>query len=62
VRRGKPHWRAGQALFNCLCHEQPQLAEAIRGTKLDPFHSIAGDVTYCAAQAWLADNWPKEQP
>jgi hypothetical protein len=32
-------WRCGQALFNCLLHEWPELAERIRGGTHDPFHA-----------------------
>jgi hypothetical protein len=31
-------WRAGQAAFNFLHDLNPELAEQIRGTQLDPFH------------------------
>lgn len=33
-----PDHRQGQRAFNTLCKVQPELAERIRGTDLDPFH------------------------
>lgn len=33
-----PAWRAGQYVFNVLHAVRPDLAEAVRGTALDPFH------------------------
>lgn len=31
--------RRGQAMFNCLIREKPDLAETIKGGMLDPFYS-----------------------
>lgn len=42
--------RPGQALFNVLHERAPEIAERIRGTKADPFHSRErGDARWCAA-------------
>jgi hypothetical protein len=41
VNRAKhhnPEWRFGQAAFNVLHANFPDLANAIRGTEVDPFH------------------------
>lgn len=35
--RNHPHWRYGQAVFNTLENERPELANRIRGTEHDPF-------------------------
>lgn len=43
-------WRAGQALFNAIDLVRPDLADQIRGTDLDPFHSHAKIAATCA---WL---------
>lgn len=51
---GNPHQRSGQALFNALNWERPNLANKIRGTNLDPFHR---DERVSAVQEWLQDNW-----
>jgi hypothetical protein len=34
-------WRAGQAAFNVLHDLRPDLADEIRGTRLDPFYRDA---------------------
>lgn len=39
MQREYPDWRWGQSLFNALWVLYPDLAEQIRGTESDPFHS-----------------------
>ena len=42
-------WRYGQTCFNVLHNHIPELAEAIRGTSLDPFNwhdSAVGNSTF----------------
>ena len=34
-----PEWREGQAYFNLLFKDYPELAEEIRGTEYDPFYA-----------------------
>lgn len=36
-----PHLRSGQAFFNQLAEDRPELAERVRGTHLDPFYDDA---------------------
>lgn len=50
--------RRGQAAFNLMVQLQPEFAESIRGTPLDPFHD--DDNLGCffgAAHAWGAISW-----
>lgn len=52
-----PSERAGQAAFNVLVEERPDLSEEIRTTSLDPFYARAGiSDEFCT---WLYDNWEK---
>lgn len=53
-----PPLRKGQRLFNLLHEHQPQLANQIRGTGLDPFYreNRLDDVV-----AWIACNWNTNQ-
>lgn len=53
-RRG---WRRGQYLFNTLNEVRPDIAEAIRGTDVDPFYT---DHRIPAAMARIAELWGKE--
>lgn len=55
---GNPHQRQGQALFNALHWERPNLANKIRGTHLDPFHR---DERVAVVQEWLQDHWDEEE-
>lgn len=48
--------RPGQWFFNDLCAVRPDLADAIRGGKLDPFH---GRVSL-ALLDWLEANWGRD--
>lgn len=34
----EPDWRLGQSFFNVLREVRPDLAERVRGTKVDPFY------------------------
>lgn len=36
-------WRYGQAFFNCLFDERPDIAEELRGTPVDPFYRTVVD-------------------
>lgn len=49
-----PHWRLGQSAFNVLWGERPDLSEQIRGTKLDPFHSVKVLPEF---YEWVEKNW-----
>jgi len=33
-----PRWRKGQALFNAIYYVDPEIANKIRGSDIDPFH------------------------
>lgn len=33
------NWRVGQVAFNVLASMRPEIAEAIRGSKVDPFYA-----------------------
>ena len=37
-------WRYGQALFNALTKIRPQLAEKVRGSRIDPFYRESGEI------------------
>ncbi len=53
-----PTYRRGQALFNVLHEVRPELANKIRATPTDPFHSTgAGDPKYVSAVEYIARNW-----
>lgn len=47
-------WRYGQTCFNVLFSIEPELANSIRGTELDPFHD---DKRVPEFLAWLRDQW-----
>ena len=39
TQRTHPEWRRGQAAFNCLASNFPELAEKVSGSlTVDPFH------------------------
>lgn len=45
--------RYGQAFFNVLCQERPDLSERIRGGNLDPFYiGVTTDL-----QIYLIERW-----
>lgn len=50
----QPRWRDGQTYFNVLYAGRPDLADAVRGTDLDPFHR---DDRVPAFLRWVARNW-----
>lgn len=49
-----PTWRRGQTYFNTLVEVRLDLAERIRGTRLDPFHD---DDRLRDCVPWVEDNW-----
>ena len=56
--RLKVEWseRFGQASFNVLYINRPDLSEQIRATDLDPFYS-QDPRTIITFYAWLVENW-----
>lgn len=54
IYQENPSWRYGQAFFNCLNSIRPQLAETIRGTRLDPFHK---DEVNNETWKFIISNW-----
>ena len=71
TRQAKTGERKGQAAFNHLVEVRPELANAIRGTTLDPFYcqtglaheNAHGNETWTRFTEWLNDNWyPKQEP
>lgn len=51
-------WRYGQAVFNLLAANRPDLSEQIRGTGLDTFYvSDPMDSRMAEFTQWLAENW-----
>ena len=53
-------WRIGQALFNGLTIERPELAEKLRATACDPFYSnTKRDKRYLKAVAIINAEWNK---
>ena len=49
-----PEWRLGQAAFNVLMCNRPDLSEQIRATGLDPFHDSALLEDF---YPWVKDHW-----
>lgn len=49
-----PNQRYGQALFNALHQERPDLSERIRATPLDPFYL---DELISHTWDWILENW-----
>lgn len=47
-------WRAGQSAFNLLVRVRPDLAELVRGSDFDPFHS---DNNLPEFYGFLCRNW-----
>lgn len=39
VNKENPNWRIGQTYFNVLYQLYPDLADEIRGSSIDPFHT-----------------------
>lgn len=51
-------WRYGQALFNALAYDRPEIAEALRGTVIDPFHITTEDSpTISKAWQFIKERW-----
>lgn len=54
-----PDWRYGQTVFNVLYfdHFDPQFADEIRGTSLDPFYNdgVVDEVLSKLEQRWAAE-------
>jgi hypothetical protein len=48
------NWRTGQAYFNVLWDNRPDLSERVRATVLDPFHD---DTVIPYFLAFVAKNW-----
>lgn len=54
-----PQWRKGQAAFNVLMLNRPDLSEQVRGSGIDPFHHDERlDPFYC----WVRDHWNANKP
>lgn len=49
--------RKGQALFNHLVDELPEVANSIRATPLDPFFHSEDSRVYKECVRWLKNNW-----
>ena len=49
-----PEQRKGQAFFNSLALNRPDLSEQIRGTNLDPFYREADLQGF---MLWVDQNW-----
>lgn len=55
--------RLGQAAFNLLDRERPDLSRLIRGSMQDPFHTTSADDTFWMNfTTWMAENWNKPKP
>lgn len=52
-----PEWRFGQAIFNRLAEDRPDLADRLQSTELDPFHR---DDACLPTRSWLAEHWDDE--
>jgi hypothetical protein len=58
-----PDWRVGQAHFNVLADLAPDVADAVRGTNLDPFYDDARlDAFLRHVQTQLAPTTNGESP
>lgn len=51
-----PQWRRGQAAFNVLMLNRPELSERIRGTALDPYYDRDGSLLQ-EFYKWVEANW-----
>lgn len=60
--QNKTGWRLGQAIFNVLAENRPDLAEKIRGTEMDPFYVQENPQKINEIMDWLEGNWNQEQP
>lgn len=55
LKNNEESWRLGQTYFNVLYECRPDLANAIRGTSIDPFYV---DELMPAFLSFVADRWP----
>lgn len=55
-RQAPGDWRYGQALFNALAMHRPDIAERLRGTRLDPFYREMSEIKQ---ETWdrIAELW-----
>jgi hypothetical protein len=60
-RKEYPNWRYGQVLFNALYEVDPDLANEIRGTEIDPFYYGIDEVTFTPFFEKIANNWYKTE-
>jgi hypothetical protein len=51
-----PDYRVGQGLFNVLCLLHPKIAEGIRGSKYDMFHTDSKDEAFEKLAGYLKDK------
>lgn len=58
ARAEHPEWRNGQTLFNVLYDLEPDLANEVRATELDPFYND----NVKPFVEWLFDRLPSEMP
>lgn len=58
LKRENPNWRTGQTYFNTLNQVRQDLADAIRGTNLDPFYV---DSKVPQFLAYVCEHW-NDQP
>jgi hypothetical protein len=56
--------RQGQAYFNVLCENRPDLSEQIRGTPLDPFYKdfVPGDCIAFVKSRWDVRPTVEDEP
>jgi hypothetical protein len=55
-RQEPGEWRYGQALFNLLAMERPDIAEKVRGTTLDPFYKELRQIDPVVYE-FIQDSW-----
>lgn len=56
--RAEKEHRLGQAYFNVLKHFRPDLAEQLRGSRIDPFHK---DHIPVETEEFVATNWGDDE-
>ena len=54
--RSNHKWRRGQAFFNVLSVDRPDLAERIRATSLDPFYDDNGIAAFLEVVRTMWDD------
>ncbi len=61
---GNPAQRRGQALFNVLQDVRPELAEHLRGHRMDPFYAVddtrEGQLKVYDAYMYIGHIWNKD--